>query len=252
MRPEAEAGARAGAARARGRRPGGVPPGVAARLGVGPDDAPPPPSTARSRASAPRGRTPAAPGTTSTTPAGPGCSRTPRRAAAAPAGRPGRRRAHGGGAGPGRAARAHAHGPRRAADRLDDPRLAPLGTGSAAIPCREFLTGGLACYRIYETSDGRHLTVGALEPKFFVRLCELIGRPELAERQFVAGAEERSPPSLATVFAGRRLADWLELFDGEDVCVGPVATLAEAAARSASSAPPSAPVGQHGPMAGGA
>ena len=97
-------------------------------------------------------------------------------------------------------------------------------------PLPQFLTGGLACYRIYETSDGRHLTVGALEPKFFVRLCELIERLGLAERQFVAGVQEELAADLATVFAGRRLADWLELFDGEDVCVGPVATLAEAAA----------------------
>ncbi|MBA2332271.1 MAG: CoA transferase, partial [Actinobacteria bacterium] len=48
-------------------------------------------------------------------------------------------------------------------------------------PLPRFLTGGLACYRIYETADSRHLTVGALEPKFFVRLCEVLGRPELAE-----------------------------------------------------------------------
>ena len=40
---------------------------------------------------------------------------------------------------------------------------------------RRLLTGGLACYRIYATADGRHLTVGALEPKFFARLCELLG-----------------------------------------------------------------------------
>ncbi len=97
-------------------------------------------------------------------------------------------------------------------------------------PLPRFLTGGLACYRIYETADGRHLTVGALEPKFFVRLCELIGRPELAERQFVADAQDALAAELAAVFAQRPLAAWLELFDGEDVCVGPVATLAEAAA----------------------
>ena len=91
------------------------------------------------------------------------------------------------------------------------------------------LTDGFACYRIYATADSRHLTVGALEPKFFGRLCECIGRPELAERQFdpdqgVLGDE------LASVFATRTLADWLSFFDDEDVCVGPVATYAEGAA----------------------
>jgi alpha-methylacyl-CoA racemase len=91
------------------------------------------------------------------------------------------------------------------------------------------LTGGLACYRIYETADGRHLTVGALEPAFFRCLTELLGRPELAERQFDAD-QETLAAELATVFAARPLAEWLELFDAEDVCVGPVATIAEAAA----------------------
>ncbi len=51
-------------------------------------------------------------------------------------------------------------------------------------PVPRMLTGGLACYRIYGTADGRHLTVAALEPKFFGRLCEIAGRPELAARQY--------------------------------------------------------------------
>lgn len=89
------------------------------------------------------------------------------------------------------------------------------------------LTEGFACYRMYETSDGRHLTVGALEPKFFVRLCDLVGRPQLAERQYDAD-QTALAGELEELFAQRTLADWLALFDGEDVCVGPVATLAEA------------------------
>jgi crotonobetainyl-CoA:carnitine CoA-transferase CaiB-like acyl-CoA transferase len=91
------------------------------------------------------------------------------------------------------------------------------------------LTGGLACYRIYETADGRHLTVAALEPEFFRRLTELLGRPELAQRQFAAD-QEALAAELAAIFAARPLAEWLAIVDGEDVCVGPVATIAEAAA----------------------
>jgi alpha-methylacyl-CoA racemase len=106
-------------------------------------------------------------------------------------------------------------------------RLAAHRLGGEPIP--RLLTGGLACYRIYETSDGRHLTVGALEPKFFGRLCELVGRPELAERQW-SPDQEPLAEELAQTFAAKPLADWLDLFDGQDVSVGPVATLAEAAA----------------------
>jgi len=97
-------------------------------------------------------------------------------------------------------------------------------------PAPRLLTGGLACYRIYATADGRHLTVAALEPRFFERLCELLGRPELAERQY--GLEQEPlADELAELIAAKPLATWLQLFDGEDVSVGPVATLEEAAAQ---------------------
>ena len=88
----------------------------------------------------------------------------------------------------------------------------------------KLLTGGVACYRIYPTADGRFLTVAALEPKFWQRLCELVGLPELARRQWEPQLSE-----LEQKLASRTLAQWLELFDGEDVTAGPVATLQEAA-----------------------
>ncbi len=128
--------------------------------------------------------------------------------------------------------------------RLVSHRLTSDGT--AGDPSPRFLTGGLACYRIYATADGRWLTVGALEPKFFLRLCEAIGRPELADRHLEPEAQGELGAELATTFAARSLDDWLQLFDGEDVCVGPVATLAEgAAAFGDGTRLPSAPVGQH-------
>ena len=95
-------------------------------------------------------------------------------------------------------------------------------------PVMKMLTGGLACYRIYATADDRFLTVGALEPKFFARLCELIGRPKLAERQYDEDQKELAA-EFAAIFEERTLAEWLEHFGSEDVCVGPVSTRAEAA-----------------------
>jgi alpha-methylacyl-CoA racemase len=96
-------------------------------------------------------------------------------------------------------------------------------------PVPRLLTGGLACYRLYAAADGRHLTVGALEPKFFVRLTELLGRPELAARQYDED-QEALAAELAAVFATRSRDAWLEVFGDEDVCVGPVFTREEAAA----------------------
>lgn len=94
-------------------------------------------------------------------------------------------------------------------------------------PAPRLLTGGLACYRLYETADGRHLTVAALEPAFFGRLCELVGRPDLAARRYDAD-QELLARELAAVFARRTLDEWLVLCEHEDVCVSPVATIAEA------------------------
>jgi alpha-methylacyl-CoA racemase len=90
------------------------------------------------------------------------------------------------------------------------------------------LTDGFACYSIYACADGRMLTVAALEPRFFAHLCELLGRPELAARQF-DGDQGPLRAELAAAFAQRSLADWLAVVDAEDVCVGPVSTRAEAA-----------------------
>ena len=105
-------------------------------------------------------------------------------------------------------------------------RLVAHRLGGDPVP--RLLTGGLACYRVYGTADGRHLTVAALEPKFFRRLCELLERPDLTERHYDAD-QEALADELAGILRARPLAAWLELFDGEDVCVGPVWTRAEAA-----------------------
>ena len=91
------------------------------------------------------------------------------------------------------------------------------------------LTGGLACYRIYETADGRFLTVTAVELKFWRRLCALIDRSDLVERHYEQDQESLAH-ELETVFRSRPLSEWLDLFDNEDVMAGPVATLAEASA----------------------
>ena len=112
-------------------------------------------------------------------------------------------------------------------------------------PVPRMLTGGLACYRTYGTADGRHLTVGALEPKFFARLCELIGRSELVERQYAADQHDLAD-ELSEIFEARSLADWLVHFGDEDVCVGPVWTRDEAASEfGARSAEHSPALGEH-------
>ena len=114
-------------------------------------------------------------------------------------------------------------------------------------PIPKLLTGGLACYRVYPTADGRHVTVGALEPKFFRRLCELLDRRDLADRQYESD-QEALANELAGIFASRTCDAWLEHFGDEDVCVGPIRTREEAAAEFGSLEPEPAedvPLGTH-------
>jgi alpha-methylacyl-CoA racemase len=88
----------------------------------------------------------------------------------------------------------------------------------------ELLNGGVPCYGVYECADGRELTVGALEPRFFAQVCEGVGRPELAETQFEPDARE----TWRAIWRSRPRDEWLSLFAGRDACVGPVNDLGEA------------------------
>ncbi|HEY1599366.1 MAG TPA: CaiB/BaiF CoA-transferase family protein [Pirellulales bacterium] len=92
----------------------------------------------------------------------------------------------------------------------------------------ELLSGGAPCYRIFRTSDDHHITVGALEPKFWVSVCERLRLPEMATARFhgcpdVDNIESR----LAEVFATKTRAEWIEIFGDSDSCVEPVLSFAE-------------------------
>lgn len=90
---------------------------------------------------------------------------------------------------------------------------------------RDWLTGGLANYNVYTCADGRHLAVGALEPKFFTVLYETVDAPELASEPPEADSTHKR---LAEIFASRPRSEWLAAFADRDACVTPVLTLEEA------------------------
>src|SRR5579871_2027902 len=93
------------------------------------------------------------------------------------------------------------------------------------------LTGRYPCYAVYETRDRRHVTVGALEPHFWRRLCEELGFPELVELQFAEGRQrEDAFRKVRAKFRERTMAEWVARLADLDVCFGPVATLPEALA----------------------
>ena len=90
------------------------------------------------------------------------------------------------------------------------------------------LTGAYPCYRVYPAADG-HVTVGALEPQFWKALCEGLGRADLVDDAYATGARRTEViAALEGVFRTRTRAEWMELFEDVDACVGPVNDLAEA------------------------
>lgn len=82
-------------------------------------------------------------------------------------------------------------------------------------------------YTVYETSDGRHLAVASLEPKFWEEFCSRIGRADLIGR-YPSGPDAALREEIAAVVATRTLGQWSETFDGASCCVSPVHTLEEA------------------------
>lgn len=83
-------------------------------------------------------------------------------------------------------------------------------------------------YNIYETAEGRFLTVGTIEPKFWKRFCQLIGCEELIGRQYDFAHGEELQEQIAKVIKEKTLEQWLELIGDEEFCVTPVCSLDEA------------------------
>ncbi|MFD9397957.1 CaiB/BaiF CoA transferase family protein [Streptomyces sp. NPDC060011] len=90
------------------------------------------------------------------------------------------------------------------------------------------LDGGCPYYGTYETADGGHMAVGPLEGRFYDTFVELLGVPELrpARKDLARWPELRE--TVAARFKTRTRDEWTAVFDGSDACVAPVLSLREA------------------------
>ena len=108
------------------------------------------------------------------------------------------------------------------------PLIGYLERGKAPERGTGMLGGGLPCYNLYKTRDGRTMAVGALERKFWETLCDILGCPELKERHVVYGEDARRVKErVAAIFATRTQDEWAEVFSETDCCVSPVLTIGE-------------------------
>jgi alpha-methylacyl-CoA racemase len=105
------------------------------------------------------------------------------------------------------------------------------GIGSLRDQRESFLLdGGAPFYRCYETSDGKYMAVGAIEPQFFAALLAGLGlAPDEVPSQLEIGSYPQMYDVFAQRFAGRTRAEWTQVFAGTDACVTPVLTWSEAA-----------------------
>ena len=108
------------------------------------------------------------------------------------------------------------------------PLLGLLEQGEAPARGAGMLDGGLPCYNVYRTKDGRFMAVGALERKFWVTLCGMLGCPELGEKHIVYGADAAPVKErVAKAFASRTQSEWTRIFAEADCCVSPVLSIDE-------------------------
>ncbi len=101
-----------------------------------------------------------------------------------------------------------------------------LATGERS----KLLTGGYACYDVYECGDGKSLTVAAIEGKFFANLCTELGLSELAQHQYTDDKQDEARAALRAKFLTRSRDEWVALLAPKDTCVAPVLSIEEVAA----------------------
>ena len=90
------------------------------------------------------------------------------------------------------------------------------------------LDGGIPFYDIYETSDGLHLSVGALEPQFFDALVTILGVKDSCPGQADLGEYDEMRRIFTETFASRTQAEWIEIFEGTDACVAGIIPMTQA------------------------
>ncbi|KAA1420202.1 CoA transferase [Nocardioides humilatus] len=90
------------------------------------------------------------------------------------------------------------------------------------------LDGGTPFYSIYETADGEHMSVGALEPQFFAAFIELLGVKDTVPGQFEFDRFDEMRALFAARFLEKTRDEWCAIFDGTDACVAPILKFSEA------------------------
>ncbi|BFM10687.1 CaiB/BaiF CoA-transferase family protein [Simiduia litorea] len=94
---------------------------------------------------------------------------------------------------------------------------------------RNLLDGGVPYYGAYETADGHHVSVGAIEPQFFAELIHKAGMPDdLIQHQNNPEKWAEIKHTFTTTFKTKTRAQWVDIFEGSDACVAGILNFQEA------------------------
>ena len=105
-----------------------------------------------------------------------------------------------------------------------------FGNGFVNMRGNNWLSGANPNYNVYRTKDGRYMSVGCLEEKFWKNLCGVLERPDLIP---VIQDETKYPwlkDELTAIIATKTMEEWVELAKGSDSCFAPVLNYDEALA----------------------
>ncbi|MEN6349735.1 MAG: CaiB/BaiF CoA-transferase family protein [Syntrophomonas sp.] len=101
--------------------------------------------------------------------------------------------------------------------------------GLGRLPARgeNLLSGGYACYNVYETSDGRFVGLGAIESKFWEGFCQRVGKTDYIPWHFVEERQGEMVKDIRTIMKEKTQTEWVEIFADLDICFTPVLNLDE-------------------------
>ncbi|EHQ91786.1 CaiB/BaiF CoA transferase family protein [Desulfosporosinus youngiae] len=101
--------------------------------------------------------------------------------------------------------------------------------GDGTLPKRggEMLTGGYAAYNIYECKDGRHVSLAAVEDKFWASFCRKLGVDEYIPLHIDIPHQEYLQDSIRKIMLSKTRDEWVEFFSDSDLCFTPVLSLDE-------------------------
>ena len=105
-----------------------------------------------------------------------------------------------------------------------------FANGDSWAPATNRVNGGVPQYNVYETQDGKWISVGALEPWFYANLCTVLGREDFVEHQDTTDEAKRREifEHFRSAFKSKTRAEWFTILSEVDICAAPVYTLAEA------------------------